>query len=131
MQFRQLSELSFKMGVYQIGDPTGIQLAATALVLFVRNLGPLYHRNICALFRAHYCENGTQNRTVSNAQRNVVVLVQQLLRFSQAITDLQQRCVEESDVQSRSSGVFPANHPNAIFLKEMTVGTLLSRAMVV
>ena len=103
-----MSLLSFKSGEYQLGDPTGIQLSATTLVLFVHRLGPIYRRNICGLFGASGGDSNAQDAKFSTAKRGTTELVQELLHFSHAILDLLTRCAEQAQVGS--------NDPNDEFV---------------
>ena len=90
--------MTFKSGEYQLGDPTGIQLSATTLVLFVRGIAPIYRENIRGLFGAYGSISDTQGSKFSTAKKPTTSLVQELLHFCHAIIDLLVRCEEQAQV---------------------------------
>ena len=90
--YLQLRQLSYAIGKYRLGDPTGVQTAATALVVLSRKIHPAYVEVIRKFYRAP----GSEDSARRNDDRAVVKnFVTALSHFVSAVAHLVELCAQD------------------------------------
>ena len=112
----QLRAVMGAVGKYQLGDPTSLQVSATALNMFAYFLYTAYYSMVSALFRPEQ----VQGLSSVEGARLVAKVVAEIRHFNFAVLSLVQLCEEHAHYSG--SGVATSD-PHLDFVKDWKVRT--------